>query len=75
MKVTVKYQTMEQNEENQPVMVIKEDVIETENFNLKEAVDVLTGQKRDEHGNNIQGIMVGEKNYYRAIDVTNISVE
>lgn len=75
MKVTVKYQTMEQNEENQPVMVIKEDVIETKNFNLKEAVDVLTGQKRDEHGNNIQGIMVGEKNYYRAIDVTNISVE
>lgn len=75
MKVTVKYQTMEQNEENQPVMVIKEDVIETKNFNLKEAVDVLTGQKRDEHGNNIQGIMVGEKNYYRAIDVTNISVD
>ncbi|MEQ7217817.1 hypothetical protein ABQD64_05245 [Vagococcus fluvialis] len=75
MIVKVKYQTMEQNEENQPVMVIKEDVIETKNFNLKEAVDVLTGQKRDEHGNNIQGIMVGEKNYYRAIDVTNISVE
>lgn len=75
MIVKVKYQTMEQNEENQPVMVIKEDVIETKNFNLKEAVDVLTGQKRDEHGNNIQGIMVGEKNYYRAIDVTNISVD
>lgn len=75
MRVIVKYQTMKQNEENQPIMVIKEDVIETNDFNLKEAVDVLTGQKRDEHGNSIQGIMVGEKNYYRAIDVTNISVE
>lgn len=75
MRVIVKYQTMKQNEENQSIMVIKEDVIETNDFNLKEAVDVLTGQKRDEHGNNIQGIMVGDKNYYRAIDVTNISVE
>ena len=75
MLVKVKYQSMEDVDGGHQMMVIKEDSIETEDFNLKEAVDVLTGVTRDEHGNNIQGIMVGDKNYYRAIDVTKISVE
>lgn len=74
MKVKVSYQTMQLNESSQPIMVVKEDVIETNNFNLKDAVSVLTGSNRDEHGNSIQGLMIGDKNYYRAIDITNISI-
>lgn len=76
MIVKIKYQDYKEVEGQEfPVQFVKEDKIEVKDFNLKDAVDVLTGVKRDEHGNSIQGIMIGDKNYYRSIDVTNISVE
>lgn len=64
-KVTVKLQM-----QNEPLEITVDD------FNLKtDYYDYLTGEIKDSNGNIIPGVLIGENNYIRLIDVVEIKVE
>ena len=64
-KVTVKLQM-----QNEPLEIIVDD------FDLKtDYYDYLTGKIKDSNGNVIPGVLIGENNYIRLIDVVEIKVE
>ena len=64
-KVTVKLQI-----QNEPLEIMVDD------FNLKtDYYDYLTGKIKDSNGNVIPGVLIGENNYIRLIDVVEIKVE
>lgn len=64
-KITVKLQM-----QNEPLEIIVDE------FNLKEDYyDYLTGKIKDSNGNIIPGVLIGENNYIRLIDVVEIKVE
>lgn len=64
-KVTVKLQM-----QNEPLEIMVDD------FNLKtDYYDYLTGRIKDLNGNIIPGVLIGENNYIRLIDVVEIKVE
>lgn len=64
-KVTVKLQM-----QNEPLEIMVDD------FNLKtDYYDYLTGKIKDSNGNIIPGVLIGENNYIRLIDVVEIKVE
>ena len=50
--------------------------ITTDDFDLKtDYYDYLTGKIKDSNGNVIPGVLIGENNYIRLIDVVEIKVE
>lgn len=56
--------------QNEPLEIIVDE------FNLKEDYyDYLTGKIKDSNGNIIPGVLIGENNYIRLIDVVEIKVE
>ena len=64
-KVTVKLQM-----QNEPLEIMVDD------FDLKkDYYDYLTGKIKDSNGNVIPGVLIGENNYIRLIDVVEIKVE
>ena len=64
-KVTVKLQM-----QNEPLEIMAND------FDLKtDYYDYLTGKIKDSNGNVIPGVLIGENNYIRLIDVVEIAVE
>lgn len=64
-KITVKLQM-----QNEPLEIMVDD------FNLKaDYYDYLTGEIKDPNGNIIPGVLIGENNYIRLIDVVEIKVE
>lgn len=64
-KVTVKLQM-----QNEPLEITVDD------FDLKtDYYDYLTGKIKDSNGNVIPGVLIGENNYIRLIDVVEIKVE
>lgn len=64
-KVTVKLQM-----QNEPLEIM------VDSFNLKtDYYDYLTGKIKDSNGNIIPGVLIGENNYIRLIDVVEIKVE
>lgn len=64
-KITVKLQM-----QNEPLEIIVDD------FDLKtDYYDYLTGKIKDSNGNIIPGVLIGENNYIRLIDVVEIKVE
>ena len=64
-KVTVKLQM-----QNEPLE------IKVDDFDLKtDYYDYLTGKIKDSNGNIIPGVLIGENNYIRLIDVVKIKVE
>ncbi|HJF78407.1 MAG TPA: hypothetical protein K8U99_02125 [Enterococcus cecorum] len=64
-KVTVKLQM-----QNEPLEIT------TDDFDLKtDYYDYLTGKIKDSNGNIIPGVLIGENNYIRLIDVVEIAVE
>lgn len=64
-KVTVKLQM-----QNEPLEIMADD------FDLKtDYYDYLTGKIKDSNGNVIPGVLIGENNYIRLIDVVEIKVE
>ena len=64
-KVTVKLQM-----QNEPLEIMVDD------FDLKtDYYDYLTGKIKDSNGNIIPGVLIGENNYIRLIDVVEIKVE
>lgn len=77
MKVIVKHQlTKEIKEEVHPIQYIAETEIEVDEagFNLAEIVDIINGAEVDENNNRLSGFMVGDKNYFRALEVVSIEV-
>ncbi len=64
-KITVKLQM-----QNEPLEIMVDD------FDLKtDYYDYLTGKIKDSNGNVIPGVLIGENNYIRLIDVVEIKVE
>ena len=64
-KITVKLQM-----QNEPLEIMADD------FDLKkDYYDYLTGEIKDSNGNIIPGVLIGENNYIRLIDVVEIKVE
>ncbi|WP_171300167.1 hypothetical protein [Enterococcus cecorum] len=64
-KITVKLQM-----QNEPLEIMVDD------FDLKtDYYDYLTGKTKDSNGNIIPGVLIGENNYIRLIDVVEIKVE
>lgn len=64
-KITVKLQM-----QNEPLEITVDD------FDLKnDYYDYLTGEIKDSNGNVIPGVLIGENNYIRLIDVVEIKVE
>lgn len=64
-KITVKLQM-----QNEPLEIMVDD------FDLKtDYYDYLTGKIKDSNGNIIPGVLIGENNYIRLIDVVEIKVE
>ena len=64
-KITVKLQM-----QNEPLEIMAND------FDLKtDYYDYLTGKIKDSNGNVIPGVLIGENNYIRLIDVVEIAVE
>lgn len=51
-----------------------EQEIECEAFDLKKAVEIINGTETDKEGNRLQGFMVGDKHYFRALEVVSIEV-
>lgn len=63
-KITVKLQM-----QNEPLEITVDD------FDLKtDYYDYLTGKIKDSNGNIIPGVLIGENNYIRLIDVVEIKV-
>lgn len=50
------------------------EIVEVESFDLQEAVRIINGFETNELGNPLQGFMVGDKKYVRALDVVNIDI-
>ena len=64
-KITLKLQM-----QNEPLAITVDD------FDLKtDYYDYLTGKIKDSNGNVIPGVLIGENNYIRLIDVVEIKVE
>ena len=64
-KITVKLQM-----QNEPLEIMIDD------FDLKtDYYDYLTGKIKDSNGNVIPGVLIGENNYIRLIDVVEIKVD
>lgn len=56
--------------QNEPLEIMVDD------FDLKaDYYDYLTGKIKDSNGNIIPGVLIGENNYIRLIDVVEIKVE
>lgn len=63
-------------------MIVKLDIqdkgekaIECDNFDLQKAYRIISGSEVDEKGNRVPGVLVGDKNYFRALEIKSIEVE
>lgn len=76
MKVKIRFQDMKVVEEQEfPIQFINQTTIEVENFDLLKAVGIINGSEVDSKGNKLTGFMVGDNNYFRALEVISVEVQ
>ncbi|WP_348920118.1 hypothetical protein [Enterococcus rotai] len=51
-----------------------DEVIECDSFDLVKAVGIINGTETDEQGNKLAGFLVGEKRYFRSLEIVGISI-
>lgn len=75
MKVRIRFQDMKEVEGQEfPIQFINQTTIEVENFNLLKIVGIINGSEVDAKDNKLTGFMIGDNNYFRALEVISVEV-